>query len=123
MDELIDRIVSNVGVDRLVAEKSIGIILDFLVKEAPSDRVHALLNGFANVDAALQTGRDAGELGGMFSGLGGIMGVGTRLMALNIDMNQIRAITHEVLAYSREKVGEDAVNEIIASIPGLRQLS
>src|SRR5664279_1217347 len=33
MDELIARLVANVGVDKAVAEKAVGIILDFLVKD------------------------------------------------------------------------------------------
>ena len=123
MDELIDRIVTNVGVDRPIAEKSVGIILDFLIKEGPSDKVQTLLGGLNNADVALQAARSAGGLGGMFSGLGGIMGVGARLMDLNLGMNQIRSITQELMTYSREKAGEEAVNEIVASIPALRQFS
>jgi len=37
MDELLDRLVANVGVDRAVAEKAVGIILAFLLKEGPPD--------------------------------------------------------------------------------------
>lgn len=33
MDELIDRIVAQVGVDRSVAEKAVCIILDFLLRK------------------------------------------------------------------------------------------
>jgi hypothetical protein len=123
MNELIDRIVTNVGVDRPVAETSVGIILDYLIKEGPSDKVQTLLGGIDNADVALQAARSAGDLGGMFSGMGGIMGVGTRLMALNLGMNQIRSITQELMAYSREKAGDEAVNDIVASIPALRQFS
>ena len=123
MDELIDRIVTNVGVARPVAETSVGIILDYLIKEGPSDKVQTLLGGLSNADAALQAARSAADLGGAFSGLGGIMGVGTRLMDLNLGMNQIRSITQELMTYSREKAGEEAVNEIVASIPALRQFS
>ena len=39
MEELIARLVANVGVDRTAAEKSVGIILDFLSKEGPPERV------------------------------------------------------------------------------------
>lgn len=123
MDELIDRIVTNVGVERPVAEKSVGIILDYLIKEGPSDKVQTLLGGLDNADVALQAARSTQDLGGMFSELGGIMGVGTRLMALNLGMNQIRSITQELMTYSREKAGEEAVNDIVASIPALRQFS
>ncbi len=30
-------------------------------------------------------------------------------------------VTREVIAYTREKVGEDAIGEIVGAIPGLSQ--
>jgi len=53
--------------------------------------------------------------------MGGIMGVGTKLMAAGLGMDQMQAVTRELIAYSREKAGEDAVGEIVGSIPGLGQ--
>ena len=44
MDELVGRLVANVGVDRGTAEKAVGIILDFLRKEGPPDKVQALID-------------------------------------------------------------------------------
>ena len=44
MDELLDLLVAKVGIDRGVAEKAVGIILAFLLKEGPSDKVQALIN-------------------------------------------------------------------------------
>ena len=54
MDELIGRLVADVGVDRAAAEKAVGIILDFLVKEGPADKVQpfiAKLPGSRSLDA------------------------------------------------------------------------
>jgi hypothetical protein len=117
MDELVGRLVANVGVDRTVAEKSIGIILDFLVKEAP-DKAQPLMDQLPGAQALQQ--QAAGEGGGMF-GMGGIMGAGTRLMGIGLSMGQVQAVTREIIAYTREKVGEDAVGEVVAAIPGLGQ--
>jgi hypothetical protein len=88
MDELLDRLVANVGIDRATAEKAVGIM-------------------------------QATESGG--SGMGGIMGVGTKLMAAGLGMTEMQSVTREIIAYSREKAGEDAVGEIVGSIPGLSQ--
>lgn len=118
MEELVGRLVANVGVDRTVAEKAVGIILDFLVKEGPPEKVQPLIDQLPGA-AALQQAA-ASEGGGLFS-MGGIMGAGTRLMGLGLSMGQVQAITSEVIAFSREKAGEDAVGEIVASIPGLGQ--
>jgi len=53
--------------------------------------------------------------------MGGIMGVGTKLMAAGLGMDQMQAATREIIGYAREKIGEDAVGEIVGSIPGLGQ--
>ena len=114
MDELLERLVANVGVDRAVAEKAVGIILAFLLKEGPTDKVQALIAQMPGAEAAVQAS-------GNGSGMGGIMGVGTKLMAAGLGMSQMQSVTREIIAYSREKAGEDAVGEIVGSIPGLGQ--
>jgi hypothetical protein len=63
----------------------------------------------------------AGDAGGMFGGMGGIMGVGSRLMAAGLGMGDIQGVTRELIAYAREKVGDEAVDEIVAAVPGLSQ--
>jgi hypothetical protein len=115
MDELISRLVANVGVDQAVAEKAVGIILAFLVKEGPSEKVQALINQIPGAETAVQA---ASAEGGV---MGGIMGVGTKLMAAGLSMSEMQAVTREIIAYAREKAGEDAVGEIVGSIPGLGQ--
>jgi hypothetical protein len=119
MDELIARLVANVGVDKAVAEKAVGIILDFLVKEGPPDKVQAVVDKLPGAQALIQA-QQASDGGGMF-GMGGLMGAGTKLMAAGLSMGQVQAVTKEVIAYSREKAGEDAVGEIVGAIPGLSQ--
>lgn len=120
MDELIARLVANVGVDRIAAEKAVGIILDFLSKEGPPDKVQPLIDKLPGAQALIQAqqGGDAG--GGMFT-MGGIMGAGTKMMAAGLSMGQVQAVTKEVIAYTREKAGEDAIGEIVGAIPGLSQ--
>ena len=55
MDELIGRVVAETGIDRAAAEKAIGIILDFLVKEGPADKVRPLLAKLPGADALMQS--------------------------------------------------------------------
>lgn len=122
MDELIDRIVAKIGVERSVAEKSVGIIFDFLSKEGPADKVHALLDRLPGANDAIATAR-ASEGGGMFGTMGGIMGVGSRLMSAGLGLNEIQGITREIIAYAREKAGDEQVNAIVDAIPGLSQFT
>jgi hypothetical protein len=120
MDELVDRIAAKVGVDRAVAEKSVGIIFDFLSKEGPTEKVHALLDRLPGADAAMAAAR-ASDAGSMFGSMGGIMGVGSRLMAAGLGMGEIQGVTRELISYAREKAGDDAINEIVSAVPGLSQ--
>ena len=120
MDELIARLVADVGIDRATAETAVGIILDFLVEEGPPDKVQPLLAKLPGADALIQ--KAAGEGGGGLGGaMGGVMGTGMRLMSVGLSMGQVQSVTRAVIAYAREKAGEDAVGEIVAAIPGLAQ--
>ena len=119
MDELIERLVANVGVDRATAEKSLGIILDFLAKEGPADKVQALLARMPGADGLIAAARE-GDGGG---GMGGVMGAGSRMMAVGLGMGQIQGVTRETIAYARAQAGEDVVGEIVGAIPGLSQFA
>lgn len=120
MDELIARLVANVGVDQETAEKAVGIILDFLVKEGPPDKVQPLIDKLPGAQALIQA-QQASDAGGAMFAMGGLMGAGTKMMSAGLSMGQVQAVTKEVIAFSREKAGEDAVGEIVGSIPGLSQ--
>jgi hypothetical protein len=124
MEELIGRIVTNVGVDRSIAEKAVGIILDFLSKEGPPEKVQALIDSMPGAAALVEAARSdegGGGLGGLMGGMGGIMGVGSRLMGAGLGMGEIQGVTREIIAYTREQAGEDAVGEVVGAIPGLSQ--
>ena len=122
MDELIARLVADVGIDRATAEKAVGIILEFLVKEGPADKVQPLLAKLPGSEAVMQKAASESDTGSMMAGaMGGVMGAGMRMMSAGLSMGQVQSVTRAVIAYTREKVGEDAVGEIVAAIPGLAQ--
>jgi hypothetical protein len=122
MDELIARLVADVGIDRATAEKAVGIILEFLVKEGPADKVQPLLAKLPGAEAVMQKTASESDSGGVMGGaLGGVMGAGMRMMSAGLSMGQVQTVTRAVIAYTREKAGEDAVGEIVAAIPGLAQ--
>ncbi len=118
MDELVGRLVTNVGIDQSTAEKAVGIILGFLKKEGPPERVQALLDALPGAQALIDRQQGGSGLGDM---MGGIMGVGTKLMGAGLSMGQVQAVTKEIIAFTREKAGDDAVGDIVAAIPGLSQ--
>lgn len=118
MDELVERLVAEVGIDRGVAEKAVGIILAFLLKEGPADKVQALLASMPGAQAAAAANEDGGGFG-----MGGVMGVGTRLMGAGLGMGEVQGVARILLAHAREKAGEEAVGEIVGAIPGLSQFA
>lgn len=126
MNELIARLVADVGIERATAEKAVGIILDFLAKEGPADKVQPLLAKLPGAEAVMQKAASETEAGGatvgaMGGAMGGVMGAGMRMMSAGLTMGQVQSVTRAVIAYTREKAGEDAVGEIVAAIPGLAQ--
>jgi hypothetical protein len=120
MDELIARLASKAGIDSAVAEKAIGIVLGFLRNEGPTDKVQALINQIPGAEAVIAANSASG-----FSRLmgGGLMAVGTRLMALGLGMNEIQNVARELFRFGRDKIGADQMGEIIKGTPGLSQFA
>ncbi len=119
MDELIGRLVAKTGVDHATAATAVGIILQFLVKEGPADKVQKLIDQHPGAAEAIEQAPPYSSTGGMFGG--GVMAAGTRMMAAGLSMGLVKAVTRETISYAREKIGEDAVGEIVGAIPGLGQ--
>jgi hypothetical protein len=54
---------------------------------------------------------------------GGLMAVGTRLMALGLGIGEIQNIARELFKFGRDKIGADQMGEIISGTPGLGQFA
>lgn len=118
MDELINRIAANVGIDADTAKQAVAAILAFLQSEGPADKVNEML---ASMPGAAELASEASS-GGMLS-MGGIMGLGSKLMAMGLGMGEISGVAKETMGYARENGAGNAVDEIVASIPGLSQFA
>lgn len=121
MDELVERLAAKAGIDKAVAEKSIGIILGFLRKEGPSDQVQALIDRIAGAETAVEAAGKGSGLSGLMGG--GLMALGSRLMALGLGMDEIQNIARELFKLGRDRVGADQMGKIIAGTPGLSQFA
>jgi hypothetical protein len=121
MDELIGRLASKAGIDSAVAEKTVGIILNFLRNEGPSDKVQALIDEIPGAEAAIEASGNGGGFARLMGG--GLMAVGTRLMGLGLGMGEIQSIARELFKFGRDKIGADRMGEIIAGTPGLSQFA
>lgn len=126
MEELLGRVVANVGLDQALAEKAVGMIIGFLQKEGPAAEISQLLEAMpgaaelASTHASEGGGGLMGGLMGMMGG-GGVMALGQQLMSAGLGMGQITALSKEVFAFGREKAGEDVMGAIVGAVPGLSQ--
>jgi hypothetical protein len=121
MDELIGQLADEAGIDTAVAEKTVGIILGFLRIEGPSDKVQALIDTIPGAEAVVAASNEGGGLTRLMGG--GLMAVGTRLMALGLGIGDIQNIARELFRFGRDKIGADQMGEIISGTPGLSQFA
>lgn len=121
MNELIDLLATKVGIDKAVAEKTIGIILGFLRNEGPADDVSALIAAIPGGESAIADADGGGGFGGLMGG--GLMALGSKLMGLGLGMGEIQSIARELFRYGRDKIGEEKMANIISQTPGLSQFA
>ncbi len=112
MDELVQQISSNTGVDPATCRTAAAIMLKFLLIEAEGEARELI----ALISCADEAVADAPELAG-----GGVLGVFSSLRSIGLGIGQIQAVATEVLYYANSKVGEDTVRRTIGKIPGLNQ--
>jgi hypothetical protein len=113
MDELIGRLVADVGDARAAAETAVGIILDFLVKEGPADKLRLILVELPGAEPVTRKAASEGC---------GVMRAGMRMMGAGLSMGQVQGMIRQFIACARDKVGEDEVDDIVGASPGLAQL-
>ncbi len=123
MEELVQRLVQRTDLDEATARKAIGAIFTFLHQEGPADKVKDLMARIPDAPAYVDTEEgEAATLGGL-GGLmgGGVMAVLSKLQGLGLGIGDIQGVTQETIAFAREKAGREAVDDVIAGIPGLSQ--
>jgi hypothetical protein len=133
MDNLIARVADAAGLTPETSRQAIGLVADFVQREAPKDAVEKLMThapALQAIVASLPHSSGEGMSGGVkglmgvaagVMGGGGLMALGGHLMGLGLDMGQIQTVGKEIFAYAREVAGDDVVGEIAGSIPGLSQ--
>ncbi len=130
MQDLIARITENVGIDAALAEKAVGMILGFLQREAADGPVAEMINAIPggaelvaqfNGEGSEGGGGLMGSLMGAIGGGGGVMALGQQLMGAGLGMGEITGVAKQTIAFAKEHAGEDVVDQVVQSIPGLSQ--
>lgn len=130
MNEVVDQIAVKAGIDPELAEKAIGMILGFLQREAEDGPIARMIEAIPGASdlVAQYNGEGAGNGGGLLGGLmsalgGGIMGLGQQLMSQGLGMSEISTLAKETIAVARQHAGDEVVDQVIASVPGLSQFA
>ncbi|PBB52351.1 MULTISPECIES: hypothetical protein [Mesorhizobium] len=123
MEEFVSRIATNVGVDPALADKAVGMMLGFLQREAadgPAARMIEAIPGASEL-VAKHDGEDA-ESGSVLAG-GGVVGFGQQLMNEGLSLGNIAGLANETIAFAKEHAGDELVDEVLNSVPGLPQFA
>ena len=126
MEQIIASIAAKVGIGEDVARQGVGIMLNFLMKEGDAGVVGQLVSKIPGADDLLAAhtadeGGGGGGLMGAMGGGGGIMGLAGQLQGIGLDMGEIQGVAKEFSAQAREVAGDDAVDAVAATVPGLEQ--
>lgn len=118
MQQLVDRLAVTAGIGKERAERAACIVLSMLEREAPADAVDRLFG-------AMEVAREAARLDGEASRSGGYgaMSALNALTAAGLSVREAQTVTREIVAYAREKAGDDVVEQIVRAVPGLPSLS
>lgn len=126
MEELVTRLKEKVGISDPAARRAVEVIIEFLSNEAPAGAMQDLAGTVPGLSEVLS--RCSGSVSlpvstGHFGGMARLMQAADRMMSAGMTMAQVQQATHEVVAFARERAGEEAVNRIVTAIPGLRQVA
>ncbi|GDX38100.1 hypothetical protein LBMAG20_03150 [Methylocystaceae bacterium] len=124
MEEFLNLVRQEIGVDENVAKLAVGHVLAFLQKECPEGALTEFFDKVPGAKALIElveseTVSGASVLGGLFST--GLMGLASKLNTLGLDMSQIQKLAHEIFKYAETILGKERVEVLAGSIPGLSQ--
>lgn len=124
MQELIARIASSAGISEELAQTGVKIIVNFLNKEAPEDKMGQLFEALPGLSDLLEGGESGGGmLGGLMGGLGGAMAAMNDLNSAGLGMGEVKSVAGELVTAARENLDDESViDDIIGSVPGLNQI-
>ena len=126
MEQIISRIAAAAGISDELAQTAVKIILNFLAKEAPEDKMSLLVEALG-ASGLLEASDNGG--GGLLGGLMGSMGgMGAAMEAMNelssagLGMGEVKSVAEELINAAKEQTDEGIVDDIIASVPALSQI-
>lgn len=130
MSEIVTQVAERVGIAPDQAEKALGMMLGFLQREADDGPIAKMIEAIPGAPELVARYNGEGQgggglLGGLMSAIGGggIMGLGQQLMSQGLGMGEISALAKATIAIARQHAGDEVVDQVIASVPGLSQFA
>ena len=121
MQDLIDHVSTETGLEPATSRKAIGIVLDFVQKNVPPAVSAAVIDPLPGGRAAASAAaEDEAEGGG--TATPGLMGLADRLMAEGVGMGAMQSLGRAMFDGLRRQVGEGPVSAVAAAIPELQHV-
>lgn len=124
MNDLVSQIAERTGIAPATAETAVGMMLAFLQKEGDGAAVDQMIAAIPGGEALVAgaAGGGGGLLGSLMGAMGGgVMALGQQLMSQGLGMGEITALARETIAVAKQYAGDEVVDQVVASVPGLSQ--
>lgn len=124
MNDLVSQIAERTGIAPATAETAVGMMLAFLQKEGDGAAVDQMIAAIPGGEALVAgaAGGGGGLLGSLMGAMGGgVMALGQQLMSQGLGMGEITALARETIAVAKQYAGDEVVDQVVASVPGLGQ--
>ena len=122
MQDLIDHVSTETGLEPATSRKAIGIVLDFVQKNVSPDVSARVIDGISGGRAAASAAaEDEAEGGG--TATPGLMGLADRLMAEGVGMGAMQSLGRAMFEGLRRHVGDGPVDDVVRAIPELEHVT
>ncbi|MEM9027810.1 MAG: DUF2780 domain-containing protein [Pseudomonadota bacterium] len=132
MQDLISRVVQNVGIDEATAKPAIGVVLHMLKSVLPDGISSSLMGALPGADSLLSEAGDSGDsgLGGMLGGAissltggstGALAQAMSQLQGLGLGGDQAKGVIQQIVSFAKEHAPADvgaALDEHVGSLLG-----
>jgi hypothetical protein len=135
MQEIINAIAQDAGMNVQTATLIVGTILAFIQKEAPQDVVARILAAFPDAGTVIAQSQTAtantGGLGGLVGRIGAALGgkagdamtLVSQLLATGVTMTQLETAGTTLIKGVREEAGPKVVTDLLKHVPELQKLA
>ncbi len=136
MNELIEKLTSQLGIDSSVATKIAGQAMAMIKDKVSPEifsQISAAVPGLSNAAESAEKAATSSS-GGMLGALSGVaskflgndagevMELGATLKSAGLEADQMGGFANTVIEFLKEKVGNDVIDQVLSKVPMLKSL-